>query len=261
MYNLAGVMFVANSLEGPVIFHCTYVKYYKTYIAIIPHFNLTDTLTFISGGLLGKICVSNEIQSLLDTHNAGDIKPEFEVLAKRLQNFNFSSRESRIGITNEEIQNMAYEVALIIGDFCGCDLYIKLTRIHEEDLLNAFSIDAYVFALTCYCFVARNYYKQHNAELNFIFDQYGFYFDFAFEPVSCYKGMNIYDYSPEMQYFKYRADPLMLMFLVENRENTYNIRTFTWQRELMYYGLKQKSRDDDEIFDLEFDIYNLDILE
>lgn len=73
--------------------------------------------------------------------------------------------------------------------------------------------------------------------------------------------MNIYDYSPEMQYFKYRADPLMLMFLVENRENTYNIRTFTWQRELMYYGLKQKSRDDDEIFDLELDIYNLDILE
>jgi hypothetical protein len=174
---------------------------------------------------------------------------------------NFSNRESRIGITNEEIQNMAHEVAIIIADFCGCDLDINLTQTQEEDLFNTFSIDAYIFSMTCFCFMARKYSKEHIAELDFIFDKYGFCFDFSFELAKEYQGKSVYDFSPEMQYFKYRADPLMLAFWTKNEDNNLKIRTFTWQRELMHYGLKQKSHDDDDIFESEFDISNLDILE
>ena len=259
-YNGSGMIFVANSSEGPVIFNFSFTKFYKTFIAIIPHFDLDESLTFISSGLLRKIYMSDEIKALLLDHKAGEIKSEHKILAHRISSFYFANRESRIGITNEEIQTIAHEIAIIVQDFCGCDLELRLTKTHEEDLLNAFCIDSYVFALTCYCFVARNHSADRKAIVNFIFDQYGFCFDFSFMPAHQYQGMKIYDFATEMQYFKYRADPLSFIFYVATGENSYDIRTFTWQRELLYYGLKQKSHDDDDEFEYGLDTFNLDIL-
>lgn len=260
-YNQSGMIFVANSYEGPVLFQFSLIKHYKTFMAIIPNFTLSETLTFISSGLFRKVCLSDEVQNLLSNHKGGRVKSEYEILAKRINSLNFSSKESRIGITNEEIQSIAHEIAIILQDFCGCDLTIELTKIREEDLLNAFCVDSYAFALTCFCLTARNYAVDRKANIRFIFDQYGFCFDFSFEAMQEYKGMKIYDFSPEMKYFRYRADPLSFMFYVTNEENRYTMRTFTWQRELMYYGIKQKSRDDDDCLDFEFDVFDFDILE
>ena len=155
--------------------------------------------------------------------------------------FSYNGRSVR-GSAGDIIFLFESEVCCATPDAGAEYMYISFKGTRYDDLLRRFSFEMYIFALSVFCAVARNYSAKRNALITAYFRPTGIYLDFSFKIAEIYAERELKSYSTELvkfheKLFAYKADSE-----ISQADGMINLRIYPFVYKSEYSDIKDKKK-------------------
>lgn len=210
---------------------------------IIPHCSEIETIAMCSKYLSDMILASEQIEDFPEPIGNIEFTNEHYMFIERLRSTVSADMPYDIdAMTNVEIAEEMLDLAYAYGNLYGCDVDIKFNGLREFDLLRRFSFEMYIFALSVFCAVARNYSAKRNALITAYFRPTGIYLDFSFKIAEIYAERELKSYSTELvkfheKLFAYKADSE-----ISQADGMINLRIYPFVYKSEYSDIKEKKK-------------------
>lgn len=229
-YGLRPLLLLDSSL-GPIFVDCSLCPFYGLLVAIVPHFSIAEILALANGELSDLIQMSPAIKKLMENRPEVELYEEHRAFESRLLATHRGGPYYRThGKTNAELAIMLSEIAHDIACLYGCELEIITEELREYDLESDPSPEAFRFAISELCMLARRYSSNRSARLYIVFGEKVIYFEFGFMLATEYRNIKLIEKARELKHFTKRADMCLFDYYYKQDEKVFALRGFPVRR-------------------------------
>ena len=210
---------------------------------IIPHFCAEETVAMCSEYMSDIILASERINTLLGSIGNVKFTSEHQAFVSRLRSTVLTDVVCDVdAMTNVEIAEAMVSLAYAYSDLYGCDIDIEFNGLCEFDLLRKFSFEMYIFALSVFCVVARNYSANRNVKTTVHFRVTGIYVDFRFNLAEAYAEYELKSHSSELVKFQNKAFAYRTDCEMSQSDGVVNLRVYPFVYKSEYSDVKERKK-------------------